>query len=125
MFEFFRIGHLVDKSHFLVVDFDCDVAVRRDVRDVEQTCLGVNPIVCVLFLIFVRDFDFDVVAVNEDVAFASVIEVCHFVEHNAARNVLFEVYVAVERRAFLVGEKDVFRAVEFVDFDVFCEVCEF
>ncbi len=125
VFEFFRIGHLVYKRYLLVVDFDCDVAVRRDVRDIEQTCRSVNFLVCVLFLIFVCDVDFYVVAVNEDVAFASVIEVGHFGERNAARNILLDVYVTLERRAFLVGEKNVFRAAELVDFDVFCEVCEF
>ncbi len=124
VFEFFGVGHLFHKSHLLVVDFDCDVAVRHDVCDVEQTCLGVNFLACILLLICVGDIDLDVVAVNKNVAFASVIEVGHFVERNAARNVLFEVYVAGERRAFVIGEKDVFRAAEFVDFDVFGEVCE-
>ena len=130
VFDLVLIGHCVDIDNASVVNFDCDIAVGRYIRNIEQTCLGEDSVVCKLICVFVRDIDFDVCVVNENVALSSVCEVGDFVQSDSAGDVLFEINVArillVARQITLfVGKESVFRAVEFVNFDESCKICKF
>jgi len=100
VFHLFGLAHCVDFIDVFVVDFDCDVAVREYVRQVEQTCGREQLHACEVCRVLVGDRHFDVSAVHFHVCVATEVLCRDLGQCDAFRYILFKVYVSFKVCSF-------------------------